>query len=127
LGTLPGGIHWVRLLFFDLFLLGIDSAFAFLEGILTVTSDTEYFKDTAKWKMTGAYCLISFLLSIMYCTDAGLNWLDAIDYYINFVMTLVGFFETFGAGWVYGIDEQIKSVGYKAGTCNTVVRNQSGE
>jgi hypothetical protein len=30
----------------------------------------------------------------MYCTDAGLNWLDAIDYYINFVMTLVGIFET---------------------------------
>jgi len=31
LGTLPGGIHWVRLLFFNLFLLGIDSAFAFVE------------------------------------------------------------------------------------------------
>jgi hypothetical protein len=31
LATLPGGIHWVRLLFFDLFLLGIDSAFAFVE------------------------------------------------------------------------------------------------
>ena len=31
LGTLPGGIHWVRLLFLNLFLLGIDSAFAFVE------------------------------------------------------------------------------------------------
>ena len=31
LATLPGGIHWVRLLFFNLFLLGIDSAFAFVE------------------------------------------------------------------------------------------------
>jgi solute carrier family 6 GABA transporter-like protein 1 len=118
LGTLPGGIHWVRLLFFDLFLLGIDSAFAFMEGILTVTSDTERFKDTPKWKITGGYCLLSFLLSIMYCTDAGLNWLDVIDYYINFVMTLVGFLETFGAGWVYGMEEQIKNVGYKAGKCN---------
>jgi solute carrier family 6 GABA transporter-like protein 1 len=127
LGTMPGGIHWVRLLFFDLFLLGLDSAFAFLEGILTVTSDTEYFKDTPKWKMSGGYCLISFFLSIMYCTDAGLNWLDAIDYYINFVMTLVGFFETFGAGWIYGIDDQIKSVGAKAGTCNTVMQNKSDE
>jgi solute carrier family 6 GABA transporter-like protein 1 len=115
LGTLPGGIHWVRLLFFDLFLLGLDSAFAFLEGILTVTSDTEYFKHTAKWKMSGGYCLLSFILSLMYCTDAGLNWLDAIDYYINFVMTLVGFFETFGAGWVYAIEDQIKNVGHKAG------------
>jgi hypothetical protein len=41
-----------------------------------------------------------------------------IDYYINFVMTLVGFLECFGAGWVYGIEEQIKSVGNKAGKCN---------
>ena len=31
-GSLPGGEHWVRLLFFDLFLLGIDSAFSILEG-----------------------------------------------------------------------------------------------
>jgi SNF family Na+-dependent transporter len=118
LGTLPGGIWWVRLLFFDLFLLGLDSAFAFMEGILTVSSDTERFKDTSKWKITGAYCLLSFFLSIMYCTDAGLNWLDVIDYYINFVMTLVGFLETFGAGWVYGIEDQIQKVGHKAGKCN---------
>ena len=55
LGTLPGGIHWVRLLFFDLFLLGLDSAFAFMEGILTVSSDTERFKDTPKWKITGSF------------------------------------------------------------------------
>jgi SNF family Na+-dependent transporter len=118
LGTLPGGIHWVRLLFFDLFLLGLDSAFAMMEGIITVTSDTTRFKDTPKWKLTGSFCLVSFLLSIMYCTDAGLNWLDVIDYYINFVMTLVGFFETFGAGWIYGMETQIENVGYKAGTCN---------
>ena len=32
LATLPGGIHWVRLLFLNLFLLGIDSAIAFVEG-----------------------------------------------------------------------------------------------
>ena len=38
--TLPGGIHWVRLIFFNLFLLGIDSAFAFLEAFITVLQDT---------------------------------------------------------------------------------------
>lgn len=37
---LPGGIHWVRLIFFNLFLLGIDSAFAFLEAFITVMHDT---------------------------------------------------------------------------------------
>jgi hypothetical protein len=33
LSQLPGGIHWVRLLFLNLMLLGIDSAFALLEGV----------------------------------------------------------------------------------------------
>jgi hypothetical protein len=50
----------------------------------------------------------------MYCSDAGLNWLDVIDYYINFVMTLVGFMEVFGAGWMYGMEETVKNVGEKA-------------
>jgi hypothetical protein len=47
----------------------------------------------------------------MYCTTLASNWLDAIDYYINFVDDLIGIFEDLGAGWVYGIEEQIKSVG----------------
>lgn len=73
LGTLPGGIHWVRLLFFDLFLLGLDSAFALLEGVLTVCSDTVMFQNTPKYKIAGVFCLLTFLMSILYCTDAGLN------------------------------------------------------
>lgn len=38
--SLPGGIHWVRLIFFNLFLLGIDSAFSFLEAFIAVLHDT---------------------------------------------------------------------------------------
>ena len=47
----------------------------------------------------------------MYCTDAGLNFLDVIDFYINFVMILVGFFEAFGSAWAYDIPGQIKRQG----------------
>lgn len=32
-GTFSGGIHWVRLLFINLFLLGIDSGFSILESV----------------------------------------------------------------------------------------------
>lgn len=38
-------------------------------------------------------------------------FLDSIDFYINFVFLLTGFFETFGAGWVYGLEKQIESLG----------------
>jgi len=49
LGTLPGGEHWVRLLFLDLFLLGIDSAFGLIEAVTTVLHDTRAFQHTVKW------------------------------------------------------------------------------
>ena len=110
-GTLPGGEHWVRLLFFDLFLLGIDSGFGLLEGSLTAAADTVYFSKWSKAPLAGILCGVGFLFSLIYCTDAGLNFLDVVDYYINFVMLLVGFFETFAAGWIYGLEDQIEKFG----------------
>jgi len=114
MGTLPGGIHWVRLLFFDLFLLGIDSGFGLLEGALTAAADTVYLSKFTKSQLAAVMCVIGFLFSIIYCTDAGLNFLDVVDFYINFVMLLVGFFEAFAAGWIFGLDEQIKACGIHA-------------
>lgn len=110
-GTLPGGDHWVRLLFFDLFLLGIDSAFSILEAPITVLKDWIHLESTAKWKIVLGCSLSGFFLSWIYATDAGLLFLDTIDYYINFVLLLIGLFETFAAGWVFGLEEQIALLG----------------
>jgi solute carrier family 6 GABA transporter-like protein 1 len=120
LNELPGGIHWVRLLFFDLFLLGLDSAFAFQEAFITVLKDTIYFEHVARWKIALGMSVIGFLFSMIYCTDAGLNFLDVIDFYINFVMLVVGFFEAFGSAWVYGMVDQIEVLGREA-VCSYMV------
>mmetsp|Transcript_4829 Transcript_4829/g.6585 ORF Transcript_4829/g.6585 Transcript_4829/m.6585 type:complete len:653 (-) Transcript_4829:296-2254(-) len=113
LGTLDGGEHWIRLLFFDLFLLGLDSAFSFVEGFLVVVQDTTAFQNVKRPVACAVLCLTAYLLSLLYATDAGLIFLDTVDFYINFVMLLVGFFETFSAGWVYGINDQIACLGPK--------------
>jgi hypothetical protein len=89
----------------------MDSAFAFLEAFSTVLHDTVYFKDTPKWKLLLAPTIVGWLCSILYCTDAGLNFLDVIDFYINFVMIIVGFFEAFGSGWAYGMVNQMELIG----------------
>lgn len=123
-----------------LLLLGIDSAFSFMEGILAVLGDTVTFRNTAKWKLSLGLTFCAFLCSLLYATDgknmdepihfekfssnrliliyvciyfcpAGLVFLDVVDYYINFVMLLVGGFECFTAGWTYTIDDQIKNLG----------------
>jgi solute carrier family 6 (neurotransmitter transporter, GABA) member 1 len=110
-GSLPGGQHWVRLLFVNFFLLGIDSAFSILEAPLTVFYDRAGMRKYPKWMVSGLFSLLAFLLSLMYCTDAGLIFLDTIDFYINFVLIFIGFFETFGAGWIYNLEEQVTKLG----------------
>jgi solute carrier family 6 GABA transporter-like protein 1 len=117
LATLPGGEHWVRLLFFNLFLLGIDSAFALVEACLTVCKDTVTFRDTNPKIITTMVCVVGFVCGVMYTTDAGLLLLDAVDYYINFIMILIGFFEGFAGGWVYKLDEQIETFGKNVIAC----------
>jgi len=112
--TFKGGEHWVRLLFFNLVLLGIDSAFSLLEGIVTCLKDTTLLKNVPKWMVSAGVCVPGFFLSFIYCTDAGLFWLDLIDYYINFMLIIVGLFETFGLGWIYGIEEQVEKFGLNA-------------
>lgn len=112
-GKLPGGIHWVRLLFITMFLLGIDSGFGLLEGALTAAADTVYLSKFKKWQLAGILSVFGFAFSLIYCTDAGLSFLDATDYYINFVMLLVGFFETFAAGWIFGMQDQVRKYGMK--------------
>jgi len=111
LNQLPGGIHWVRLLWFNLYLLGIDSAFSGVEAILIVLRDTTLCRGVTNWKLAGALCFSFFLLSLPMCTDAGFKLLDTFDFYINFMFLLVGFLETFAAGWINGLDDQISSVG----------------
>ncbi|KAL3933240.1 MAG: hypothetical protein SGARI_003749 [Bacillariaceae sp.] len=64
-----------------------------------------------KWQVVGVFTFVAYLFSFIYATDAGLIFLDTVDFYINFVLLIIGFFETFGAGWVFGIEEQIKSLG----------------
>lgn len=111
LDTLAGGEHWERLLFITLILLGIDSAFALTEAVVTVFYDSFLLRRIPKFLVVLGVCLAAFLVGLLFCTDTGFNYLDTVDWYINFMLLLVGFFETFAVGWVYAVDSQIAEVG----------------
>lgn len=111
LSSLPGSEHWERLLFVVLFLLGIDSAFALTEAVITVVDDSALFRNVHKSITVAVVCGVSFVVALLYSTDAGLNFLNVTDFYVNFMMLLVGFFETFSVGWIYGIERQIARLG----------------
>jgi len=111
LSTVPGGLHWVRFLFFNLFLLGIDSAFALVEAVLSVVKDSTYGTNVPQKALVGTIIGLGFLCGLMYATDAGLLFLDVVDFYINFVMLGLGFVKSFSAGWLYGLEKQIETFG----------------
>lgn len=111
LSKLPGSEHWERLLFVVLFLLGIDSAFALTEAVITVLGDSALFQNVHKSITVFVVCIVSFLLGLLYSTNEGLNFLDVTDFYVNYMMLLVGFFETFSVGWIYGIEQQVARLG----------------
>jgi len=111
LGSLPWGDNGIRLFLFMLFCLGIDSAFSFMEGFLICLDDAAFFGNVDKKYTALGLTVVAWLFSLLYATDAGLNFLDTIDYYINFVMLLVGGFKCFAAGWIYNIEEQVDNLG----------------
>lgn len=82
---------WTILLGLTLFMLGIDSAFSFIEATATVICDT---KAGSKWPRSLValiLCIFGFCLSIMFCTNWGFVLFDVIDYYMaNFLLLLVG-------------------------------------
>lgn len=114
LDSLTGGRHLVRLFFLFLFLLGIDSAFALTESSVTVLCDTTYFSGKPRKQVAGVVCIIGFLAGLLFVTDAGLSFLDVVDYYVNFIMMLVGFFECYAVGWAFDIETQIADYGVAA-------------
>lgn len=111
LSTLPGAGHWERLFFVALFLLGIDSAFSLAEAAVTVCHDTLLLRRSRRVFVVAGVCVFGFLGGLLYTTDTGLLFLDTTDFYVNFMMLLVGFFETFAVGWVYSVEEQVARLG----------------
>lgn len=111
LSTLPGGIHWVRLLFFNLFLLGIDNAVALTEATITVIKDSAIGGSLSEMAVVCVTIGIGCLMGIIYATDAGLVFLDVVDFYVNFIMIFIGFSKSFAAGWMYRLEYQKEELG----------------
>lgn len=113
LSTIPGGIHWVRLLFLSLVMLGLDSAFALVEAAASLVEDSQYGNAVpSKGILIAVICVVGFLGGLMYTTDAGLIFVDTIDYYVNFAVLFLGFFKALSAGWIYGMGKQMDQLGY---------------
>lgn len=83
LAKLPGSNVWAVLFFLTLFLLGVDSAFAMVEGLITVVLDTSWGKRPPRMAVVLVIVLTAAAISVMYCTAFGKHLMDGVDIWVT--------------------------------------------
>ncbi len=91
----------VSALFFLMLLsLGVDSAFSIVEGMVTGLHDK--FRAN-RGVICALMCTFGFLAGLVFCTDAGLYYLDIADNWMSkYGLALVGLMECIVVGWFFG-------------------------
>ncbi len=90
------------LFFLTLITLAVDSAFSLVEALVAGFSDYIALK---RETITFIICFVAMLIGLLFCTDAGIFWLDIVDHHINnFGLTLFGLFECIAIGWLFGAE-----------------------
>jgi neurotransmitter:Na+ symporter, NSS family len=86
------------LFFLMLLTLGIDSAFSLVEGVAAGLMDKYNAK---RLPVLITIALISIIIGSVYCTNAGLLWLDIVDHFMNqYGLMSVVLLEAIFVGWI---------------------------
>ncbi|MBN2379894.1 sodium-dependent transporter [candidate division WOR-3 bacterium] len=88
------------ILFFVMLLtLAVDSAFSLVEAGAAGLLDRFNFK---RWKTLIGLAVVAFVIGILYVTNAGILWLDVVDYFMNnFGLFVVALLECVVIGWMW--------------------------
>lgn len=104
--TMPGANFWTLLLSVTLFTLGIDSAFAMVEGTVTVVQETRLGKKMSKVVTAALLCVVGAIFSTFFCFNWGFTFFDIIDHYLNvYLVLLMGILQSCSVGWYFCQDE----------------------
>ncbi|KAF9872155.1 Sodium: neurotransmitter symporter family protein [Colletotrichum karsti] len=85
IAEMPGANFWGVLFFATLFILGLGSAFALLETLVTMVCDTDWGKKYPRPYVSTIIVVASFLISLPFCTEFGYSLVDAADTWINYL------------------------------------------
>ena len=106
--TMPGSNFWTLLLAVTLFTLGIDSAFAMVEGTVTVVQDSKIGKKMSKIVIAASLCGIGAIFSTVFCFNWGFTFFDIIDHYLNvYLVLLMGILQSVAIGWYFCQDKAL--------------------
>lgn len=99
ISLLPFGQLFGVLFFFLLVIAGISSSISIIEAFASAILDKF---GIPRKKVITTVCIIGFFGSLLFCTHAGLFWLDIVDHFLNhFGLVTVGILEAIVIGWLY--------------------------
>ncbi|XP_038164974.1 inactive sodium-dependent neutral amino acid transporter B(0)AT3 [Cyprinodon tularosa] len=114
---MPGSQVWAILFFIMLFTLGLSSMFGNIEGILTPMREL---KLVPKWVphevLTGAVCLVSVLIGLIFTLGSGNYWVEIFNSYVGSIPFLViAFFEIVGVIYIHGMKRFSEDIEFMTG------------
>ncbi|KAE8583142.1 hypothetical protein XENTR_v10020439 [Xenopus tropicalis] len=119
---MPVAPLWSALFFFMLLLLGLDSQFVGVEGLITAILDllpARYYFRFQREIAVAICCAIMFLIDLSMLTEGGMYVFQLFDYYSASGMTLLWqtFWQCVVVAWVYGadrfMDDIARMIGYR--------------
>jgi len=105
---------WAALFFIMLIIIGCDTLFALVEGVITALCDRFPQKlRTKKMYVTLVYCLASMFCGIFLCFGNGLYVYTLFDSFVaNINLLIIGIMELLIVSWLYGADRFIEDINF---------------
>ncbi|XP_072361174.1 sodium- and chloride-dependent neutral and basic amino acid transporter B(0+)-like isoform X1 [Scyliorhinus torazame] len=112
LAQLPWAPLWSILFFFMLITLGCGTVFANSGTIITILVDQfPNFLRSKHFYLTTGVCLLLYILGLVYVTQAGIYWLNLVDYFCTgWIVIITALLELVGLSWIYGVNRFIKDI-----------------
>ncbi|XP_078602411.1 sodium-dependent proline transporter-like isoform X2 [Branchiostoma floridae x Branchiostoma japonicum] len=112
ISLLPISTLWAILFFLMLLTLGLDSQFAMMETVITAVIDEypEYLRPKKSIVVLGL-CVIGYLLALPQTTNAGMYWLQLLDWYsAGFSLMVISLCLVIAIQYVYGMKRFCKDI-----------------
>ncbi|XP_062592995.1 sodium- and chloride-dependent transporter XTRP3-like [Saccostrea cucullata] len=102
---------WSIIFFLMLLSLGFGSEFGTLEGVTASLYDLKHPIFRKKWLVSGTLCLVSMMIGVLFVLGSGSYWVGLFDSFGgSFPLITVALVESFGIGWVYGVDNFARDI-----------------
>lgn len=110
---MPGAQFWSAIFFLTLMILGVSSAFALTDTLISMICDSNFGRKWNRSIVVTVVIVISFLISLIFCTEFGYYLLDGFDTWLNnFSLVWVVLCEFLGATMIYRYKDVVGMLGW---------------